>query len=244
VRAKASNKSYFSNRRTPPSPKGPPRGDTSRGHTAPNGQPCRDQALPTEIIIERYRSLSSSLIYRPLVARGIIFKRRSNRCTPPQILRWFAAGQRATANGPPAHQPAAAWRPPCGLLSKLGTMCQAHLCPHAASRPCVVGLISRVGVPIAFRSGPFQAATNWEHAMDDPFRRVRDPLVRADRYRKMAAEYSDLARTASSPFLRSYYRRIAEQYFSQADGQSRVAERQDDAAAKQSGSSTVERTGT
>jgi hypothetical protein len=60
----------------------------------------------------------------------------------------------------------------------------------------------------------------------------------------MAAEYSDLARTASSPFLRSYYRRIAEQYFSQADGQSRVAERQDDAAAKQSGSSTVERTGT
>jgi hypothetical protein len=71
--------------------------------------------------------------------------------------------------------------------------------------------------------------------MDDPLRTVRDPLIKADRYRKVAAEYSDLAKTALSPFLRTYYHRIAEQYLSQADGQLRVAERQGGAPVAESG---------
>jgi hypothetical protein len=49
---------------------------------------------------------------------------------------------------------------------------------------------------------------------------------RADRYQKVAGEYSDLAKTASSPFLRTYYRRIAEEYRVRADSELRVAERE------------------
>jgi hypothetical protein len=40
--------------------------------------------------------------------------------------------------------------------------------------------------------------------MDDRLSRVENALVRADRYRKVAAEYSDLAKDAPSPFLRCY----------------------------------------
>jgi hypothetical protein len=35
-----------------------------------------------------------------------------------------------------------------------------------------------------------------------------------ERNRKEAAKFSDLAKTASSPFLRGYYHRIAERYLS------------------------------
>jgi hypothetical protein len=54
-----------------------------------------------------------------------------------------------------------------------------------------------------------------------------DPLSKADRYRTVAAEFANLARTASSDFPRNYYQRIAERYQSLAEGRSDV--RQDEA---------------
>ena len=62
--------------------------------------------------------------------------------------------------------------------------------------------------------------------MDDPFSRMRDPMKRADRYQKVAGEYCDLARAASSPFLRAYYQSTAEEYRVRAQGQLRVLERE------------------
>ena len=62
--------------------------------------------------------------------------------------------------------------------------------------------------------------------MDDPFTSTRDPSRRADRYQKVAGEYYDLAKAASSPFLRAYYQRTAEEYRVLADGQLRVLERE------------------
>jgi hypothetical protein len=41
---------------------------------------------------------------------------------------------------------------------------------------------------------------------------MADPLGRAERNREEAAKFSDLARSASSPFLRGYYSRLAERY--------------------------------
>ena len=41
---------------------------------------------------------------------------------------------------------------------------------------------------------------------------MTDQLTRAERNRKEAAKFSDLAKTASSSFLRGYYFRIAERY--------------------------------
>jgi muconolactone delta-isomerase len=55
--------------------------------------------------------------------------------------------------------------------------------------------------------------------MDDPFSRMPDPSMSADRYRKVAAEYSELAKDAASPFLRTYYWRIAEEYRVRAEGE-------------------------
>lgn len=52
-----------------------------------------------------------------------------------------------------------------------------------------------------------------------------DPERIAKRYFKTAAEYVGLARGASSPFLRAYFARIAEEYIVRADGELRVAER-------------------
>jgi hypothetical protein len=43
------------------------------------------------------------------------------------------------------------------------------------------------------------------------------PLSRAERYQKVAAQYSDFAKTAPSPFLRSYYQCTGEKYRSQAE---------------------------
>jgi hypothetical protein len=43
---------------------------------------------------------------------------------------------------------------------------------------------------------------------------MMDQLSRAERNRKEAAKFSDLSKTATSPFLRDYYRRIAERYLS------------------------------
>ena len=41
---------------------------------------------------------------------------------------------------------------------------------------------------------------------------MAEPLSRAERIEKEAAKFSDLAKTASSSFLRGYYFRIAERY--------------------------------
>jgi hypothetical protein len=61
--------------------------------------------------------------------------------------------------------------------------------------------------------------------MDDAFSRNHDPETRAKRYRMVAAEYADLARDASAPFVRAYFHRISEDYLVRADGELRVAQR-------------------
>jgi hypothetical protein len=52
-----------------------------------------------------------------------------------------------------------------------------------------------------------------------------DPERIARRYYKTAAEYVGLARGVSSPTLRAYFARIAEEYIVRADGEMRIAER-------------------
>jgi hypothetical protein len=43
---------------------------------------------------------------------------------------------------------------------------------------------------------------------------MSDLLIRMEQNRKEAEKFSDLAKSASSPFLRAYYSRIAERYLS------------------------------
>jgi hypothetical protein len=62
--------------------------------------------------------------------------------------------------------------------------------------------------------------------MDDPFSQTLDPRMRAERYQRLAWEYYDLAKEASSPSRRAYCRRIAEEYQIRAQGESRVLERE------------------
>jgi hypothetical protein len=70
--------------------------------------------------------------------------------------------------------------------------------------------------------------------MDDPFSRMQDPAKRAARYQKVAEEYAELS-NASSPFLRAYYQRIAEQYRMHSKDELRVLEREGAAATARSG---------
>jgi hypothetical protein len=51
-----------------------------------------------------------------------------------------------------------------------------------------------------------------------------DPMRRAERYRKVAAEYDDLADGAASPFFRAYFLQIAQQYRERADGELPIIE--------------------
>jgi hypothetical protein len=44
-----------------------------------------------------------------------------------------------------------------------------------------------------------------ECVMDEPSDRMQDPAKRAERYEKVAEEYSDLLKDAASPFLPAYY---------------------------------------
>jgi hypothetical protein len=60
--------------------------------------------------------------------------------------------------------------------------------------------------------------------MDDPSSKMLDPTKLAERYRKVAAEYDDLADGAASPFYRAYFLQIAEQYREHADGELLVME--------------------
>jgi hypothetical protein len=71
--------------------------------------------------------------------------------------------------------------------------------------------------------------------MDDPFSRMQDPAKRAKRYQKVAEEYAELAKDASSPFLRAYYRRVADEYRVRARGEFRVSEREGAATTARSG---------
>jgi hypothetical protein len=71
--------------------------------------------------------------------------------------------------------------------------------------------------------------------MDDPFSSMQDRAKRAERYRKVAEEYAELAKDASSPFLRAYYQRIAEQYRMRAEGELKVLEGEGTAATARSG---------
>jgi hypothetical protein len=56
---------------------------------------------------------------------------------------------------------------------------------------------------------------------------MMDPMTRADLYWKESAKHADLAQGASIPFLRSYYRRIAERYLT-SEGELRLPERPGD----------------
>jgi hypothetical protein len=53
-----------------------------------------------------------------------------------------------------------------------------------------------------------------------------DRAAKADRYRKVAAEYCGLAKAAADPFLGSYYLRIAEDYQDQYQRELRALERE------------------
>jgi hypothetical protein len=53
--------------------------------------------------------------------------------------------------------------------------------------------------------------------MDNPLSKTR--MKRADRYQKVAREYCDLAKAASSPFLQEYFQRTAEDYRVRAQGE-------------------------
>jgi predicted component of type VI protein secretion system len=61
--------------------------------------------------------------------------------------------------------------------------------------------------------------------MDDPISTMQDQAKRAERYRKVTEEYAELADAASSPFLRAFYRRFADEYRTHADRELRVVER-------------------
>jgi hypothetical protein len=51
-----------------------------------------------------------------------------------------------------------------------------------------------------------------------------NPLSMADKYRKVAGEFSDRAKSASSVFLRSYYQRVVERYLLLAEDELRLAD--------------------
>jgi hypothetical protein len=52
---------------------------------------------------------------------------------------------------------------------------------------------------------------------------MSDPLIVTLRYRKEAAEFSELAKTAETPFIRDYYRRLAQRYLMHAENEEKLA---------------------
>jgi hypothetical protein len=50
-----------------------------------------------------------------------------------------------------------------------------------------------------------------------------DALVAAERYRKEAGKFSELAKTAETAFVRDYYERIAQRYLMHAEYQEKLA---------------------
>ncbi len=78
-----------------------------------------------------------------------------------------------------------------------------RLAPALMSRP-------RVRIPMTVTIRP------WVPRVDPWFRRrtMIDPSSKAGREPKAAEEFFELARTANLPFMRAYYRRVAERYLS------------------------------
>jgi hypothetical protein len=69
----------------------------------------------------------------------------------------------------------------------------------------------------------------WRIAYPDEivmFHGTYDRAVRADRYRKVAAEYVGFSEAATDPFLGSYHLRIAEDYQDQSQSELRALERE------------------
>jgi hypothetical protein len=50
-----------------------------------------------------------------------------------------------------------------------------------------------------------------------------DPLSAAKRYRSNAAKFSELSKDAVSPFIRDYYKGLAQRYLMHADNQEKIA---------------------
>jgi hypothetical protein len=67
-----------------------------------------------------------------------------------------------------------------------------------------------------------------------------DPLGRADRHLKIAEKFFGLARSASTPFLRVYYERVAQRYLS-SEGESEMPDKPN---AQHGDRSKTERSGT
>jgi hypothetical protein len=59
---------------------------------------------------------------------------------------------------------------------------------------------------------------------------MKDPVRRAERYHKIADEFIELASGASTPFLRAYYERVAQQYRDHANGELQPVEQRGAAA--------------
>jgi hypothetical protein len=76
----------------------------------------------------------------------------------------------------------------------------------------------RAPAPAIDRSWILQSVADGECAMPNPLRS-------ADKYRKVAEEFSDRAKGASSAFLREYYQRVTDRYLSLADDELRSAEK-------------------
>ncbi len=72
---------------------------------------------------------------------------------------------------------------------------------------------------------------------------MADPVNRVDRYRKMAAEFSDLAKDASTDFARRYFERLAKQYLLLEQAEFAAVESQGEGASLEPGSPAVERNG-
>jgi hypothetical protein len=62
-----------------------------------------------------------------------------------------------------------------------------------------------------------------------------DPLSAAERYRKAAAEFADLAKSAANPFFCGYYQRLAERYLLHAENQMKLSKITGAAAAEPGG---------
>jgi hypothetical protein len=67
-----------------------------------------------------------------------------------------------------------------------------------------------------------------------------DPLSAAERYRKAAAEFADLAKSAANPFYCGYYQRLAERYLLHAENQMKLSKMAGATAAEPGGEDAVE----
>jgi hypothetical protein len=74
------------------------------------------------------------------------------------------------------------------------------------------------------RRGSILTSAKWAMYVNET--KTRDPRMRADRYQRLARQYFDLAKEASSPSLRPDYQRTAEEYRVRAQGELKLLERE------------------